>query len=70
MNGKAQACKLESNTGVKLLDDAHKMVVTVEAHGLKVSEEEAAAAAAGEGAETAEPEVIKRGKATAEEAEE
>ncbi len=56
--------------GVKLLDDAHKMLVTVEAHGTKATEEEIAAEAAAEGAETVEPEVIKRGKASAEEAEE
>jgi large subunit ribosomal protein L25 len=59
--------------GVKLLDDAHKILVTVEAHGTKATAEDLAAeAAAAEAAaaETTEPEVIKRGKAVAEEAEE
>jgi len=50
--------------GVKLLDPEHKMVVTIEAHGAKAEEEVAAAVAPTE--EMAEPEVIKRGKATAE----
>jgi large subunit ribosomal protein L25 len=55
--------------GVKLLDDAHKMVVTVEAHGMKEEvEAEAAVTAEGETA-AAEPVVIKRGKVVAEDAE-
>lgn len=53
--------------GVKLLDDAHRMIVTVEAHGAKATEEEAAAEAAAAAAETAEPEVIRRGKVVEEE---
>ena len=50
---------------VKLLDDAHKMIVSVETHGAKAIEEEAPVEAAP--AEAAEPEVIKRGKAAEEE---
>jgi hypothetical protein len=56
--------------GVKLLDDPRKMIATVKTHGKEAEEvkpEEAAAVAAEEGAE---PEVIKRGKAVAEEGEE
>jgi len=53
--------------GVKLLDDAHKVLVTIEAHGAKVAEE--AEAAPAEAAEAAEPEVIRRGKAVEEESE-
>ncbi|HPS77312.1 MAG TPA: 50S ribosomal protein L25 [Thermoanaerobaculaceae bacterium] len=52
--------------GVKLLDDGHKMIVTIEAHGAK-EEEEAEAAPAVTGEESAEPVVIKRGKAVVEE---
>lgn len=50
--------------GVKLLDDPHKVIVHIEAHGVKAEGEEEAVAAA---ETTAEPEVIKRGKAVAEE---
>lgn len=50
--------------GVKLLDDAHKVIVHIEAHGAK-GEEEGAPEVTEEKA--AEPEVIKRGKATSEE---
>lgn len=52
--------------GVKLLDDGHKIVVTIEAHGQKAEEEakaEEAEAVAAPTEEKAEPEVIKRGKA-------
>lgn len=52
--------------GVKLLDDGHKMIVTIEAHGAKAEEEEEAAAAV-TGEESAEPVVMKRGKAVTEE---
>jgi len=48
--------------GVKLLDDPHKILVTIE--GRAAAEEEVAAAPA---EEMAEPEVIRRGKAEAEE---
>jgi len=47
--------------GVKLLDDADKMLVTIKTHGAKEVEEAAPAAAPEE--EAAEPEVIRRGKA-------
>ena len=47
--------------GVKLLDDPHKVIVHIEAHGAK-GEEEPVAEVSEEKA--AEPEVIKRGKAT------
>ncbi|HPC82326.1 MAG TPA: 50S ribosomal protein L25 [Thermoanaerobaculaceae bacterium] len=50
--------------GVKLLDDPHKVIVHIEAHGAKVEGEEAPGAPE---EKAAEPEVIKRGKATAEE---
>ena len=51
---------LDLPEGVKLLADPGTVIVTVEAHGLKTSEEEAAEAeAAGEGAE---PEVIRKGR--------
>lgn len=53
--------------GVKLLDDPHKVLVTIEGRGGAV-EEEVAAAPAGE--EMAEPEVIRRGKTEVEEGEE
>lgn len=58
--------------GVRLLDDVHKMLVTVEAHGIKATAEEIAAEAeaGAESGEAAEPEVIKRGKASTEEGEE
>ena len=51
--------------GVKMLDPGHKTIVTIEAHGGKELEEEKPAAEA-PAEEMAEPEVIKRGKATAE----
>jgi large subunit ribosomal protein L25 len=57
---------------VKLLDDSHKVVVTVEAHGIKTSEEEeaeAAAAAAAAASEAPEPEVIRRARGGEEEGE-
>lgn len=57
---------LDLPEGVKLLDDPHKVIVVVEAHGAKAEEEAAEAVAAPEGAE---PEVIKRGKAEEEEGE-
>jgi len=50
--------------GVRLVQDPHTLVVAVDARGLKAEEEEAAeAAAAAAAAESAEPEVIRRGKA-------
>lgn len=49
--------------GVKLLDDPRKVVVHIEAHGAKPVEEEGAEGVTGAG--SAEPEVIKRGKAVA-----
>jgi len=55
--------------GVRLLDDTHKIIVTIATHGAKAEEETAAAAAPAE-AEAAEPEVIRRGKPGEEEAEE
>lgn len=54
--------------GVKLVDDAHKVIVAIKAHGAKGEGEEVPAAAAGE--ESAEPEIIKRGKAPTGEAQE
>ncbi|HVN74736.1 MAG TPA: 50S ribosomal protein L25/general stress protein Ctc [Thermoanaerobaculaceae bacterium] len=65
------AAEVSLPEGVKLLDDPRKMVATVKTHGKEAEEvkpEEAAAAAEGE--EAAEPEVIKRGKAVEEEGEE
>jgi large subunit ribosomal protein L25 len=60
------AADLTLPEGVKLMDDGHKMIVTIEAHGAKgEEEEEAAPAVASE--ESAEPVVIKRGKAITEE---
>lgn len=59
------AAELPLPEGVKLLDDPHKMIATVKTHAKEVEEakpEEAATA----GAEAAEPEVIKRGKAVEE----
>ncbi len=53
-------------SGVTLLDDPRKIVVTIEAHGVSVSEEPAASEVHEE--EGAEPEVIRRGKASADEA--
>ncbi|MFN3413319.1 MAG: 50S ribosomal protein L25/general stress protein Ctc [Thermoanaerobaculum sp.] len=53
--------------GAKLLDDPHKVLVTIEGRAA-AAEEELVAAPAGE--EMAEPEVIRRGKAEAEEGEE
>lgn len=50
--------------GVKLLDDPHRVIVHVEAHGAGVKGVEEAAPEAEETA--AEPEVIRRGKATEE----
>lgn len=50
--------------GVKLLDDPHKVVVTIEAHHVAVEEPIAAALPVEE--EAAEPEVIRKGKAVAE----
>jgi len=62
------ASQLSLPDGVKLLEDPHRVVVTVEKHGLKLSEaEEAAAAAVAPTEETTEPEVIRRGKAVPEE---
>jgi len=49
--------------GVKLLDDPHKILVTIEGRAAATEEEVAAAPAE----EMAEPEVIRRGKAEAEE---
>jgi large subunit ribosomal protein L25 len=54
--------------GVKLLDDPHRIVVTIAVHGQKPEEEAAAVEAPAE--EGAEPEVIRRGKAAEEESEE
>ena len=62
------AADLELPEGVKLLDDGHRMIVTVEAHGAK-EEEEATPLEAVTAGESAEPEVIRRGKAVEEEAE-
>ncbi|MGE5235463.1 MAG: 50S ribosomal protein L25 [Acidobacteriota bacterium] len=53
--------------GVKLVDDPHKVIVTIKAHGPKGLEEEVAAAPEAV-TEEVEPEVIRRGK-TAEESE-
>lgn len=54
--------------GVELLDDPGKVIVTIEKHGIKLTEEEeaeeAAELAAAKEEEGAEPEVIRRGKAT------
>jgi large subunit ribosomal protein L25 len=50
---------------VTVLDDPHRVIVTIEAHGPKGIEEEAPAAPAA--TETAEPEVIRRGKVVEEE---
>lgn len=47
--------------GVTLVDDPRKIIVTIEAHGISAEVEEAPAEAAEEGAE---PEVIRRGKAS------
>ncbi len=55
--------------GVKLLDDTHKIIVTVETHGAK-AEEEAAAVEEVAATEAAEPEVIRRGKGAEAEGEE
>jgi large subunit ribosomal protein L25 len=62
------AADLALPDGVKLLDDAHRVIATIEAHGRKTEEEEKAEAEAAAAAaeEKAEPEVIKRGKAVAE----
>jgi large subunit ribosomal protein L25 len=53
--------------GVTLRDEPHTVVVTIEKHGIKLTEteggEEAAAEAAESGEEPAEPEVIRRGRA-------
>jgi large subunit ribosomal protein L25 len=53
--------------GIKLLDDIHKVIVTIETHGQKEEEVKAeeAAATVATGEEPTEPEVIKRGKAAA-----
>jgi large subunit ribosomal protein L25 len=52
--------------GVKLLEDPDTVVVTIEKHGIKLTEaEEAVAEAAAPVEEAAEPEVIRRGKAAA-----
>ncbi|MFH1176205.1 MAG: 50S ribosomal protein L25 [Acidobacteriota bacterium] len=58
------AAQLALPEGARLLDDVHKVLVTVAAHGVKAGEEEAAATAAP--VESAEPEVIRRGKSTPE----
>ncbi len=52
--------------GVTMLDDPHRVIVTIETHGPQVEEVPAAAAPAE--AEAAEPEVIRRGKVVEEEA--
>jgi large subunit ribosomal protein L25 len=49
--------------GVKLLDDVHKLLVTIKTHAKEVEEEPVVAAPT---EETAEPEVIRRGKAAEE----
>lgn len=54
---------LKLPAGVVLLDDPRKIIVTIEAHG--IAAEEAPAPAEAEG-ETAEPEVIRRGKVATE----
>ncbi|MEW6337182.1 MAG: 50S ribosomal protein L25 [Acidobacteriota bacterium] len=51
---------VEMPEGVKLLDDPHRVIVTIEVHGAKAGEEEEKPETAP--AESAEPEVIKRGK--------
>ena len=53
--------------GVKLLDDPHKMVVTVKAHAKEAEEAKPEGVAGITGEEATEPEVIKRGKTTEEE---
>ena len=63
------AAELPLPEGVKLLDDPHKMIVTVKAHAKEVEEAKPAEAAAA-GEEATEPEVIKRGKAVEEGSEE
>ena len=55
------AADLTLPEGVKLLDDGHKMIVTIEVHGAKEEEEEGAAPAVA-AEESAEPVVMKRGK--------
>jgi hypothetical protein len=52
---------------VTLLDDPHRVIVTIETHGPMV--EEVPAAAAPVEAEVTEPEVIRRGKVVEEAAE-
>jgi large subunit ribosomal protein L25 len=64
------AAELPLPEGVKLLDDPRKMVATIKTHAKEVEEVKPEEAAAVEGAEAAEPEVIKRGKAVEEEGEE
>ncbi len=49
--------------GVRLLDDPHKLLVTIKTHGKEAEEEAPAEAPAEEGAE---PEVIRKGKAAEE----
>ncbi len=61
------AGEIEMPEGVRLLDDPHRVIVTIEAHGAKAGEEEVKVEAAP--AEAAEPEVIKRGKAPGKEEE-
>ena len=55
---------------VRLLDDLHKMIVTVKTHAKEVEEVKPEEAAAVAGEEATEPEVIKRGKAVEAEDEE
>ena len=59
------ASELALPEGVKLLDDARKMIATVKTHAKEVEEAKPAEVAAA-GEEAAEPEVIKRGKAVEE----
>ena len=59
------ASELALPEGVRLLDDARKMIATVKTHAKEVEEAKPVEAAAA-GEEAAEPEVIKRGKAVEE----
>ncbi len=59
------ASELALPEGVKLLDDARKMIATVKTHAKEVEEAKPTEVAAA-GEEAAEPEVIKRGKAVEE----
>ena len=62
------ASQLPLPEGVKLLDDPHRLVVSISAPSAKAEEVTTEVAAPAE--EGAEPEVIRRGKAAEEESEE